>query len=305
MATDVRFIDQGGLELDDSGVAERLAIAGFSPQDADNLRSIRQAIEPHVDELASTFFAHLDGLPQARNALRTAGVYEEARALKKAHLRAMVAGTYGKPYAEERLRLGRLYARAGLESRAFLGAFRAMMSGIAQRIAADERQPAEILARIAALERLGAFDVGLIVDAIVAEGERVIGLQQESILELSTPVLRLRDGLVILPIIGVLDTDRARRLTEQLLEGIHEARARIVVLDVTGVPLVDSKVAGHLILTVEAARVMGAEAIVTGLSPAVAQTLATLGLELSGLLTAGDLQSGLEMAERLLARRAA
>jgi rsbT co-antagonist protein RsbR len=141
--------------------------------------------------------------------------------------------------------------------------------------------------------------------SFVEERERVIREQQDAIHELSTPVLQVRERLLILPIIGVLDSQRARQLTEQLLNAIQSSRARVVVIDITGVATIDVTVANHLVQTVEAARLMGASAIITGLSSKIAQTLVDLGVNLSMMRTVGDLQGGLEEAERLLAHRPA
>jgi rsbT co-antagonist protein RsbR len=134
----------------------------------------------------------------------------------------------------------------------------------------------------------------------VQERERIIRQQQEAIRELSTPVLQVRERLLILPIIGVLDSQRARQVTEQLLRGIRSNRAKVVVVDITGVPTVDSTVANHLVQTVEASRLMGASVIITGLSSEIAQTLVTIGVDLSKMTAVGDLQGGIEQAERLL-----
>ena len=134
----------------------------------------------------------------------------------------------------------------------------------------------------------------------VQERERIIRQQQEAIRELSTPVLQVRERLLILPIIGVIDSQRARQLTEQLLRGIRGNRAKVVVMDITGVPSVDSAIANHLVQTVEASRLLGAVVIVTGVSPEIAQTLVTIGVDLGKMNTVGDLQGGIEEAERLL-----
>lgn len=137
----------------------------------------------------------------------------------------------------------------------------------------------------------------------VQERERVIRQQQEAIRELSTPVLQVRERLLILPIIGLIDPLRARQLTEQLLRGIRTNRAKVVVIDITGVAAMDSNVANHLVQTVEASRLLGATVIVTGLSPEIAQTLVTIGVDLGKMNTVGDLQGGIEEAERLLGYR--
>ena len=136
--------------------------------------------------------------------------------------------------------------------------------------------------------------------SFVEERERVIRQQQDSLRELSTPVLQVRERLLILPIIGVLDTGRARQLTDQLLAGIRTHRARVVVIDITGVPDVDEVVANHLVQTVDASRLMGAGVIITGLSSRIAQTLVTIGVDLGKMNTVGDLQGGIEEAERQL-----
>jgi rsbT co-antagonist protein RsbR len=141
--------------------------------------------------------------------------------------------------------------------------------------------------------------------SFVDERERIIRQQQDSIRELSTPVLPVRERLLVLPIIGVLDAERARQLTEQLLTGIREYRAKVVVMDVTGAPEVDQAVANHLVQTVDASRLMGARVIITGLSPTIAQTLVTIGVDLTKMDTRLDLQGGLEEAERLLGYAAA
>src|SRR6202171_1148877 len=134
----------------------------------------------------------------------------------------------------------------------------------------------------------------------VQERERVIRQQQEAIRELSTPVLQVRERLLILPIIGVIDPQRARQLTEQLLRGIRSNRAKVVVIDITGVAAMDATVANHLVQTVEASRLPGATVSATGLSPEIAQTIVNIGVDLGKMNTVGDLQGGIEQAERLL-----
>jgi rsbT co-antagonist protein RsbR len=136
--------------------------------------------------------------------------------------------------------------------------------------------------------------------SFVQERERIIRQQADAIRELSTPVLQVRERLLILPIIGVLDDQRADQLTEQLLGGIRRHRAKVVVIDITGVPQLGAEVANHLVQTVDASRLMGAGVIITGLSPEIAQTLVTIGVDLTKMNTVGDLQGGIEEAERLL-----
>jgi len=141
--------------------------------------------------------------------------------------------------------------------------------------------------------------LSIIALAFIEEKEKTVKQQQQSILELSTPTLPIRPGIMILPIIGILDSYRAKQLTEQMLRAIRTNRAKVVVMDITGVPTIDSKVANHILQTVEAARLMGTQVIVSGLSPEIAQTIVTIGVDLSRVVTVSDLQSGIEEADRV------
>ncbi len=144
--------------------------------------------------------------------------------------------------------------------------------------------------------------LAIVAMAFIEEREKVVRQQQEAIRELSTPVLQVRDKMLILPIIGMIDTQRARQLTENLLIGIRNSRAKVVIIDVTGVPAVDSKVANHILQTVDAAKLMGAMTIITGMSSEVAQALVSIGVDVVRFNAVGDLQGGIEEADKFLAQ---
>jgi rsbT co-antagonist protein RsbR len=133
---------------------------------------------------------------------------------------------------------------------------------------------------------------------LLSARERTIAAQQQAIVELSTPVLQVWKGILIMPLVGVIDTARAKDMTDRLLEEIADRQASVVLIDITGVPVVDSGVAQHLLLTIRAVKLLGAKCMLTGVSPAVAQTLVTLGINLSEVITKGSLQSGLAHALR-------
>jgi PAS domain S-box-containing protein len=123
--------------------------------------------------------------------------------------------------------------------------------------------------------------------------QEIIEAQQRAIQELSTPVIPVMDRILVMPLVGSIDTLRAKDIMRTLLTGIREHRARVVLLDVTGVPIMDSGVVNHLNKTIQAARLKGAHAIVTGLSDAVAEAIVDLGIDWSGVMTLSDLQTGL------------
>ena len=133
---------------------------------------------------------------------------------------------------------------------------------------------------------------------------KIITSQQDAISELSTPVLPVWDGILVLPIIGTVDTQRAQQITENLLFSISSTAARVAILDITGLHILDTAVASHFIKTIHAAQMLGTEIVLTGITPTNAQTLVSLGVDLEGVVTKKSLKAGLqwafEMAERPL-----
>jgi anti-anti-sigma regulatory factor len=163
--------------------------------------------------------------------------------------------------------------------------------------------PEVLLENVHAVNRWLDDAIAAFAQAFVSANEQVIAHQQQAIRQLSTPVLQLRSGLLILPIVGALDRERLDQMRALLLAAVRDRRARVVVLDVTGVPEIDSVAANGLIGTVSSARMMGAEVIVSGLSAEISETLVTVGIDLSRVVSAGDLQAGIELAERTLRDR--
>jgi rsbT co-antagonist protein RsbR len=290
--------------INEHALERRRTIAGIEPADLKRIAALKDIVTAHVNESVSAFFEHLSALEEARPLLYNKALAERTRRLQTEQIVSMVQSEYGLAYATQRLELGLIYSRAGLELPVFLGAFHQLLRVIGSAVIhRNEKSAMEAFQNFMSLKKVAFMDLGIIVDVLVYERQRLIRQQQDAIRELSTPVLQIRDRMLLLPIIGVIDTHRARMITENLLTSIRNNRAKVVVMDVTGVATIDSKVANHLLQTVTAARLMGAAVIVTGLSADVAQSLVALGIDLGKLRTIGDLQGGLEEAEQMLGYR--
>ncbi|BBK36942.1 polyvinylalcohol dehydrogenase [Allostella sp. ATCC 35155] len=148
-------------------------------------------------------------------------------------------------------------------------------------IKALERQPAAALREVMAAGDLIDGLVRNVTEAFARAREEIILHQQQEISELSTPVVKLWDGILALPLIGTLDSSRTQVVMENLLQAIVDEGAQMTIIDITGVPTVDTLVAQHLLKTIAAARLMGAECIISGIRPQIAQTMVHLGVELS------------------------
>jgi rsbT co-antagonist protein RsbR len=163
--------------------------------------------------------------------------------------------------------------------------------------------PVEMKVNLAAVEDVIGRLTLVTFSAFVATRERVILQQSASLIELSTPVIRLWDHVLLLPLVGVIDTARARKFTENLLEAITRYEASVSVIDVTGVPIFDISVARHLMKTVDAAQLLGTRVVMTGLNHEGALTLTKLGISLPNVITRATLRSGVAEALSLINRR--
>ncbi|MBB5862898.1 STAS domain-containing protein [Xanthomonas sp. 3058] len=180
------------------------------------------------------------------------------------------------------------------ETANFIFSLKRVLFALVQREYADtpEDLGQQLWALSELLDRLGLYTV----KAFQKTREEIIVRQQEEMLELSTPVVKLWDGVLALPMIGTLDSQRTQVVMESLLQRIVDTGSEIAIIDITGVPTVDTLVAQHLLKTVTAIRLMGADAIISGVRPQIAQTIVHLGLDLQGIVTKANLSDALALA---------
>ncbi|MGH9263990.1 MAG: protoglobin domain-containing protein [Acidimicrobiales bacterium] len=279
---------------------QRKAWLGLDQDDVKLLGEMDDLVDPHVGDIVKALTAELvagrNGGPRTD---------EDAQRVLRQYFGGLTSGgAMDEGFVDRRLAIAAaLRDHVSADVSWYLAAYLFYLNQVAARLREMSGDLTGMQAMYRTLAKVLFLDLGLAIDSYLFERDRTIRSQQRELEELSTPVLQLRPGLLILPIIGMLDARRAQQLTEQLLHAIRARRGKVVVLDVTGVAAVDSRVANHLIQTVDAARLMGATAIVTGVSPEVAQTLVGLGISLGNVTTVADLQGGIEEADRLLGLR--
>jgi anti-anti-sigma regulatory factor len=258
--------------------------------------------EAVYDEMQVDIRERLSGHPAFGPLLRNTPVNPEQDAVSRAQIRGAMIDWRWESYWQNTREQAAGYATAEIPLASWVELvhlFRVDM--VARAFAASAGE--ELLENVHAVNRWLDDVVAAFAQAFVSANEQVIASQQQAIRQLSTPVLQLRSGLLILPIVGALERERLDQMRALLLAAVRERRARVVVLDVTGVPEIDSVAANALIGSVVSARMMGAEVIISGLSAEISQTLVTVGIDLSSVVSAGDLQAGIELAERTLLDR--
>ena len=201
------------------------------------------------------------------------------------------------PVREVLSTISRARARQGftpMETASFVFSLKRPVFDLLRReLAADaDRLGEELWTANAVLDQLGLFTA----DTYQKGREEIISRQQQELLELSTPVVRLWNGVLALPLIGTLDSARTQVVLESLLQAIVDTESSIAIIDITGVPVVDTLVAQHLLKTVAAARLMGADCIISGIRPQIAQTIVHLGVQINDVLTKATLADALAVA---------
>lgn len=261
-------------------------------------------IQQHESELLEAWLAHQRSTAAPGS---DASADPDMRALSRDLLVAIADGagngglgdTRGAAWQPARLLLTEISAaraEAGYtatETAMFVLSLKQPLFGLLKRMIPDTHQLVdEIWDATTLLESLALHTT----EASVTAREHLIARQQEDMLELSTPVVKLWDGILALPLIGTLDSARTQVVMESLLQRIVEVGAEVAIIDITGVPTVDTLVAQHLIKTVTAARLMGAECIISGIRPPIAATIVHLGVDLSDVATKATLAEAFRMA---------
>ena len=275
----------------------------ITAEDKEALAAYWKFFEPHAVDVNHALRESLLKLPEwapiikAQTPSQMDAQEKEGRERQRA---AMIDGNWA-PYLDDLRKQGIAYANMGVSFVAWYDIIAIYRDLIRQRLISANLDRDEMVKVSDGMNR--AIDIAMshLGEAYLAAKEQIISKQQEAIRELSMPVLQVSENLLVIPLVGVLDSSRARQLIESLLGSIRDRRAHGVVIDVTGVPIVDTAVASHLVQACDAASLMGALVVITGISPEMAQTLVGLGAKLPAAETLVDLQEGIEYIEKRLA----
>lgn len=273
----------------------------LTAEDKTAIRAFWEFFEPHAREVNNELRASLLALPEWSPILRAVPQAEIDKQNEQSRARQRKAAIDGDwtPYLEDLRQQGLSYAKMGVSFVAWYDVIAIYRELIRRRLFDLVRSDIERANVVSdGMNRMIDIVMSHLGEAYLSAKEQIIAQQQAAIRELSLPILQVRDQLLIIPLVGVIDSDRARQLIESLLSAIRDRRARGVVIDVTGVPLVDTAVAHHLVQACDAAKLMGSAVVITGISPEMAQTLVSLGAKLPAAETLGDLQEGIAFIER-------
>jgi rsbT co-antagonist protein RsbR len=289
------------LKLDDAEIRSRREFFELGDDDLARLASLRPFAEAHTESINEGFYQLLLSHRETRRFFPDDATIKRVKKLQREYFLGLFAGRCDRAYVEDRLRVGAAHERIGLAPKWYIGAYRRYLELLAERFVAD-MPPDQATAAYRSVTRIVGFDMALAIDTYIAANVETIGRHQTAIRELSTPVIRVYDRVLLLPVVGTVDSVRANQIMETVLTRIVEEQAKCIILDIAGVPVVDTRVADSLMKTAAAVRLLGAETIVTGISAPIARTIVTLGVEVVAMHTRSRLQEGIELALALTGR---
>ncbi|MCO4748115.1 MAG: STAS domain-containing protein [Proteobacteria bacterium] len=273
--------------------ATMLEVYGIGQDEIDALHAWRDHLEEGgYTQLVDSFYRWLREQPEYEEFIEDEATEQRLRGLHERHVRSMAAGVFDDAYFEARDRVGVVHARIGLPLHSYLGAMNHLTMDMLAQVPAGEDQ-ARILT---AITKVGHLDTAVIALAYSRYASERVASQSKALLEMSTPVTEIWQGVLLLPIVGIIDSGRAQDIMTGALTKIAASRARVFIIDISGVAVVDTAVANYLIKVTRATRLMGCECIVSGVSPAIAETIVELGIDVGTVVTTGTLMQALVVA---------
>jgi rsbT co-antagonist protein RsbR len=289
------------LKLDEVELRARRAFCGLTDEDLQRLRGLRPFAERHTTEIVEAFYALLLSHDQTRKFFPDEATVRRVKRTQSEYFLGLFEGRCDIAYVEDRLRVGAIHERIGLSPKWYLGAYRKYLDLLHAKLYA-ELPPPEAASAFQSLQKLVFFDVTIAIDTYIAANIETIQRHQAALRELSTPVIRVHDRVLLLPLVGAIDSLRAQQIMDAVLLRVVEEKAKFIIVDIAGVPVVDTKVADSLIKTTASVRLLGAQTILTGISAQVARTIVQLGVDISSMHTSSRLQEGIELALDLVGK---
>jgi rsbT co-antagonist protein RsbR len=289
------------LRLDERELASRRSFFEITDEDLHRLAGLRSIAEQHGAEVVDKLYELFLGHAESRTFFPDDTTVRRVKQLQLEYFNGLFAGRLDLAYVEDRLRVGAAHERIGLAPKWYIGGYGRYLRLLLDRFFTD-LPPAEAQSAYRSIAKLVAFDMALAIDTYIAANLDTVARHQAAIRELSTPVIRVHQRVLLLPLVGTVDSHRAGQIMETLLLRVVEEQARAVIVDIAGVPTVDTMVADHLLKTTEAVRLLGAATILTGISAQIARTIVQLGVDISTMHTRSRLADGIELALGLVGR---
>ena len=272
---------------------ELLALYRIDESDLERIRIFGKEALARMDEMVDRWYSWLGTQSEYDEFFSDPDTLKRVQRLQDTYWDFFMDGAVNDEYVQRRAVVGEAHARIGLPLNTYfagMNMFQELFSLIVREGDFEEEDRAPILDSVI---KLLHFDTAIVVDTYNELVERTLTAQSRSLMEMSTPVTEIWEGLLFLPVVGIIDSRRSRDVMNATLGKIAETQARVFILDISGVGVVDTAVANHLIKVTKATKLMGCETTISGVSPAIAQTIVDLGIDVGEVKTTATMRDAL------------
>ncbi|UCC25866.1 MAG: STAS domain-containing protein [Gemmatimonadales bacterium] len=281
---------------------ELLELYRISDEDLERIRRFGAEALARMDELVQRWYDWLENHPDYDEFFSDPETLKRVQRLQDSYWEFFMDGAVDNEYVQRRAVVGEAHARIGLPLNTYfagMNMFQELFSMVVREGNFADEERAAILDSVI---KLLHFDTAIVVDTYNHLVEQTLTAQSRSLMEMSTPVTEIWDGLLFLPVVGIIDSRRSREIMNATLGKIAETQARVFILDISGVGVVDTAVANHLIKITRATKLMGCETTISGVSPAIAQTIVDLGIDVGEVNTTATMRDALADAVGAIGR---
>lgn len=270
----------------------------IADDDLERVRRFGEAAASQIPAYVDSFYQWLEKQPEFDRFFTSREKVEQVKKLQIDYWRRFFAAEIDEGYVAQRRTVGEMHARIGLSLPTYFAAMNLMLDIFSASLVQQKLSAAEQAALVHSLTKQLHLDTSVVVETFSRLTSQTIAEQSQSLIAMSTPVTAIWRGVLLLPIVGVVDSKRAQEIMNAMLTKIAETQSKVIILDISGVAVVDTAVANHLIKITKATRLMGCECTISGVSPAIAQTIVELGINVGEVNTTNTLRDALQQAFR-------
>ena len=268
----------------------------ISPADLEKIRRYGKIIIPKLPDYVTAFYQWLKTQPEFDEFFSDPKALAHAQKLQLEYWRDFFEAAIDEKFLEHRRTVGEVHARIGLPLSVYFMSVNKTLVLFTEKLYDQSLPVKEYLATVQAITKMIHFDTAIVVETYARMTNQKISRQSQALMEMSTPVTAIWQDILMLPIVGIIDSKRSQDIMDAVLSKIGETRSKVIIMDISGVGVVDTAVANHLIKITKATKLMGCECTISGVSPAIAQTIVELGINVGEVRTTATLRDALEAA---------
>lgn len=264
-------------------------------EDLECIKKLKKESDKRMPEMISSWYLWLSSTPEYEEYFSEKNTRERVQELQLKFWNQFFLSEISDEYVEARRKVGEVHARIGLSLEIYLAGVDHFLSLFVNMLSELKLDSKMFNASRRALNKMTHLDMTIIVQSYERVIHDKIAAQSKSLISMSTPVTQIWSGLLLLPVVGLIDSRRAQEIMDNTLKIIAKSHAQCFILDISGVAIVDTAVADHLIKITKATKLMGCECVISGLSPAIAQTMVELGIDVGNVRTTANLKAAIEI----------